>query len=701
MKNMQQGPKWTPRCMFTTQSFDSWLEFFLSRKVIEDSLQATWTRHRTARCSAAFGSEMHDVQDSPAWQRLYDTVPSAHHLIFAIYVDWFNPYTNKIAGKKASSGTIMLYCLNLPPHLRYRPENTFIVGITPSPHAPNPTTISHLLDPIVESLAKYNISFSVPTFGNPAGVPITVKAVPLIADLEANNKVSGFLAHSAIMYCSFCLSTQDQIEDLNLQSFQIRNGQTAVEYTGHTTLTPTIMLPPDSPTPSPATLDTSPSTTPTQGLSPDMDVDDHNDPDFIPPLSLDSPPFDFSEPQLLSIRDCIQHVTLPTWVQRPPTNLGDPSHGKLKAHEYLTLFTAIFPIIIPELWHGPDTSDTDHEHLKCFHHLVSATNIIASFTTSFSRADDYTHNYIAYRALIQQLYPHFSSKPNHHYAMHNGDLMKRWGPLPCISEFFGERVNGMLQGTNTNQRLKICLIWCMIGDMDLTMLRQHSRRARLEALLYDGTKPGTKELASVLNPSPGIHVQDQSSAVSPTDAAEILARAPELDEEEYSALLQYLQNTGHIFRHWSDLPHPQNAAILPPRASKPLQIHRGEHTFSCQKSHQGNSSIYFYNPLVDSHATGFIESIWQIPLQGTLRTFFIVRQHQPLSPQEEEQAPFINFPGFRARILDSQLTDELIIIELTHILTHITIYKRPPGTYGINRETIVVCSALDRGRRHS
>jgi len=100
MKNTPQGPKWAPRCLFTTQSFDSWVQFFLSRKIIEDSLQETWNRHRTARCSAAFGSEMHDVQDSPAWQRLYDSVSSAHHLIFAVYVDWFNPYTNKIAGEK-------------------------------------------------------------------------------------------------------------------------------------------------------------------------------------------------------------------------------------------------------------------------------------------------------------------------------------------------------------------------------------------------------------------------------------------------------------------------------------------------------------------------------------------------------------------------------------------------------------------------
>jgi hypothetical protein len=99
LRNTRSGPKWVPRCLYTTQSFDSWLQFFLLRQVIEDSLQETYNRHRTSRRSAAFGAEMHDVQDSPAWQGLYDSVQSAHHLIFAVYIDWFNPYTNKIAGK--------------------------------------------------------------------------------------------------------------------------------------------------------------------------------------------------------------------------------------------------------------------------------------------------------------------------------------------------------------------------------------------------------------------------------------------------------------------------------------------------------------------------------------------------------------------------------------------------------------------------
>lgn len=130
-----------------------------------------------------------------------------------------------LIGKHVSCGAIILYCLNLPLHLRYRPENTFIVGLTPPPHMPTATTICHLLDPIIASAAKYGISpgQNVATFNHPAGALVQVKIAPLIADLEASRKVAGFLTHAATMFCSFCLCTKNQIQDLNLQSWQLRD----------------------------------------------------------------------------------------------------------------------------------------------------------------------------------------------------------------------------------------------------------------------------------------------------------------------------------------------------------------------------------------------------------------------------------------------------------------------------------------------
>lgn len=97
-KNTSKGPKWIPKRMYSTQSFDSWLRFFLSRQVIEDSLRDTF-RQRTNGTPPGYGGEMRDIQDSPAWRDLNSVFQTPYDLVFGIFVDWFNPFGNKIAGK--------------------------------------------------------------------------------------------------------------------------------------------------------------------------------------------------------------------------------------------------------------------------------------------------------------------------------------------------------------------------------------------------------------------------------------------------------------------------------------------------------------------------------------------------------------------------------------------------------------------------
>lgn len=547
-RNTQKGPKWIPKRLYTTQSFDSWLAFFLSRQVIEDNLIDTFRHHQDR--PPIFGGYMHDIQDSPAWADLTAS-GTPYGLIFGTYVDWFNPFTNKIGGANVSCGAIVLYCLNLPPHLRYRPENTFIIGLMPSPNLPNPTTISHLLNPVIDAILAYSAPGKhIPTFYHPDCTEVQVKAcTPFVADLEASRKVSGFLTHSATCYCSFCLSTSKQINDLNIHTWRLRNGAevreqantwlhltttkaretqatlTGVRWTSlhrlpywdpvkhvvlgfmHNWLEGILahhlrslwgigrdqkdakrvkeieeeegysesdlsesanelndLSPPPSPSPSAASnSDDSSSSTPTitdqrhiYQFDDDMEDDSDSDQEYVPPSGPDIGgylPFDFPDAQLTAIRDCIHNISLPTWTLRPPSNLGEPKHGTLKAREYLMLFSCVFPLIIPEFWHTVDATDFDRKHFLCFYHLVAATNIISSYKTSNADADNYTHHYIQYRAGIQELFSYRPLKPNHHYAMHNAALLKYWGPLASFSEFPGERLNGLLQKTKTNGRL--------------------------------------------------------------------------------------------------------------------------------------------------------------------------------------------------------------------------------------------------------
>ena len=64
-----------------------------------------------------------------------------------VNVDWFNPF------KRAhySAGGIYLTVLNLPRRLRFKKENSILVGVIPSPKEPS-LSINSYLAPLVQEL---------------------------------------------------------------------------------------------------------------------------------------------------------------------------------------------------------------------------------------------------------------------------------------------------------------------------------------------------------------------------------------------------------------------------------------------------------------------------------------------------------------------------------------------------------------------
>lgn len=173
----------------------------------------------------------------------------------------------------------------------------------------------------------------------------------------------------------------------------------------------------------------------------------------------------------------------------------------------------------------------------------------------------------------------------------------------------------------------------MSGEIDLTMLRQMCRRARLEAFLHDRsfTNPVLSEHGSLLDDP--IH-----SAIPPIPTldggatAQFLAKGKRIDPLHYQVLLAYLQAGGQVWKAYNDLVIPEGSLIHPPFAQKSISISVDHRTFTCNSSHIGNSQIQYARPLkAPLHCVGIIDSIYTIPLEGVLSTFFLVREYRHLS----------------------------------------------------------------------
>jgi hypothetical protein len=211
------GPKVVPRQLYSTQSFKNWLEYFLSRPGIEDLIDKSYVHQPNSNW-------MESIWDSPSWRSLGDFTTTPGNLTFSYYIDWFNPLTNKIAGKTASCGAIIASGLNLPYELQHLHENTYFVGITPPPHELSVVMITHLSDPVVDDLLAMWNGDTICTHNHPNGTTMHTGILPGIGDLLAIKKAFSFAGTQSHNFCHFCKLHQILIDDTDWEAWALRNG---------------------------------------------------------------------------------------------------------------------------------------------------------------------------------------------------------------------------------------------------------------------------------------------------------------------------------------------------------------------------------------------------------------------------------------------------------------------------------------------
>lgn len=220
-----------PILPFAYQSFPAFVAGLMSRPGVEDMIDRAWERSSK--------EELWDIWDGSAVRE----IPGADEKLFgqggkdearmvwSLSLDWFNPYMNKAAGKSASTGSMAMACLNLPPSIRHKPEYLYLSGMIP--RDPHVDEVNHFLRPLVDDLLPswqsgtwYNKTHNYPN-GRRAYSAIGI----LVSDLPGARKAAGGIGIGGEFISPFYTEQRRQdINNISIEVFPVSSSQKKWNY---------------------------------------------------------------------------------------------------------------------------------------------------------------------------------------------------------------------------------------------------------------------------------------------------------------------------------------------------------------------------------------------------------------------------------------------------------------------------------------
>lgn len=152
------------------------------------------------------------------------------------------------------------------------------------------------------------------------------------------------------------------------------------------------------------------------------------------------------------IQGDIAKTVLPSWIGRAPPDIGNPAHGKLSADQWRTLCTVHLPVTLTRVWSQSDATRNQTKMLENFLDLVTAVLWGTPRRLTKKNIKVYDHYIFKYTRGLLSTYPDLHLIPNQHYAMHLGDILRRFGPTHAYWAFPFERFIGLLRQIRTNQK---------------------------------------------------------------------------------------------------------------------------------------------------------------------------------------------------------------------------------------------------------
>ncbi|KAJ2975142.1 hypothetical protein NUW54_g11779 [Trametes sanguinea] len=413
----------------------------------------------------------------------------------------------------------------------------------------------------------------------------------------------------------------------------------------------------------------------------------------------------FSGAVLEAIRNDIRRTTLPSWLQKPPSNLGSSKHGKLKADHWRIACTVNMTITLGRLWSEATATADERLALDNFMHLVAAVDLATRRTMFAERAQAFDQHMLEYLRGIRQLYQ-AELVANHHLSLHLVDCLLLFGPTLAWWAFPFERYNGLLQRLNTNSRP---------ADLPLTFMRYFYMGSKLRSMINTEAHswPDLPEFKSLLHAF-RTTIQDaargsriiESTFFSTVDSepSEGSGKEESLDPPLYAILLDCVNSRVDPSRstyasHFDAM--DDNRPILSATAVFLPNIKHDGVLISESAHGVGNACVLFRR--AGSNGQGYIGAgqvarIFQHTRNDSTgssktETFLLVKEYKPLSLAHQAFDPYRRFPDIDTWLCYEETYESQLLVPLEHFVSHFASYTYTPSDV---KAPCIVVRSLDR-----
>jgi Transposase family tnp2 len=208
-----------PRKVYVHQDLKSWLGRMVLRPGMENFMESCPVpdgAHDQASIPDIWLAKVFPALRDVNNRRFYPGPGTELRLVFSLSVDGFDSFGGKIAKQKASSTGIWMVLLNLPPHLRYLPQNMYTAGVIPGPKKPSNEEINHYMQLVVNDFKDFwdpGVTYS-RTHKHREGRLARALVVPLVCDMLGARQIIGQPGTTTAHY--FCTGCDLDIDDINL-----------------------------------------------------------------------------------------------------------------------------------------------------------------------------------------------------------------------------------------------------------------------------------------------------------------------------------------------------------------------------------------------------------------------------------------------------------------------------------------------------